>query len=138
MFICKWRKNKYDFYNIKWDGKQHSFSNQPYLFANESRWNTITENFNITHTTTNNLLGSARISDVLVDNNTVSFSNSIANYSLNLGDDFDNVNQINYYDNNSDIAFSTNILFNKSQYDNLIQNLHVSFNWYGTIHPIHY
>ncbi|MCU9936937.1 hypothetical protein NWP96_07915 [Mycoplasmopsis cynos] len=57
-------------------------------------------NFNITHTTTNNLLGSARISDVLVDNNTVSFSNSIANYSLNLGDDFDNVNQINYYDNN--------------------------------------
>ncbi|MCU9933041.1 hypothetical protein NWQ33_03940 [Mycoplasmopsis cynos] len=119
MFICKWRKNKYDFYNIKWDGKQHSFSNQPYLFANESRWNTITENFNITHTTTNNLLGSARISDVfllslslllslsfslLVDNNTVSFSNSIANYSLN-GDDFDNVNQINYYDNNLQYRF---------------------------------
>ncbi|WVD73534.1 hypothetical protein SGZLLDDJ_CDS_0015 [Mycoplasmopsis phage vB_Mfe_PMF329] len=123
-------KNKYDFYNIKWDGKHHNFSNQPYLFANESRWNTITENFNITHTTTNNLLGSARISDVLVDNNTVSFSNSIANYSLNLGDDFDNVNQINYYDNNGNIAFSTNTLFNKSQYDNLIQNLHVSFNWY--------
>ncbi|TDV23511.1 hypothetical protein BCF59_0500 [Mycoplasmopsis mustelae] len=121
--------NRYTFYNFQWDSRPHNFSNNPYLFNSNENWETLAEEFNLSHYFSNDLLAGGRVRDVYIKDNNLVVVCQIPKNSLNIAKQDENVKVIKLISNNSHEALEVPVSILKTSHDDYFISLHFKFNW---------
>ncbi|UWD34050.1 hypothetical protein [Mesomycoplasma molare] len=122
-------QSTFNFLNIKYDGKPFNSNNQPFLYKRYQDINLINQSFNISSAQSNNLFWNGRTRDINVLDNKITFSSHIKSNALNINQDNKKINEIQWMDNNGNIAFRYQDNFIKGKNENIQLNYHLNVSW---------